>query len=384
MKIAIVTSLRGGVGTFTLSLIYGLSKLSSNTFDVYVVSPQISSFHRELINSILSKRSNFKLIYLCDIGKKLISGNIETICRFLFREISFESYDIIHFNYTWALGAYNISRAFRSEDVAIVQTVHGMPPLKFVNPELAPFFLLENYILKKIFLRKAIVVANSHYLSNLLKKLNLKVITIHNGIIDAFFDRSIDKEGSKRLMGIDGKRTILYADNIDRRKNPLPAILGAIYVCRKLKDCFLILAPPRRTKLMEKIVRILNIYDVKYKVFHSLSLRELTTIYEASDIIISSSNVEPFGYTLLEAMACASYPIVMKAGAYPEIVGNAGTLVKDNSPKSFARAIHRIILLNQYKLEELQYLARRRAMMFTATNMVRKYLKLYQYVVEHW
>jgi len=382
MKIAIVSSLRGGVGTFTLSLIYGLSKVSSDTFDVYVVSPQISSLHRELISNFLSKRSNFRLVHLCDVNKKLLSGNIETIFRFLFGEVSFENYDIVHFNYTWALGAYSIGSAFRSKNVAIVQTVHGLPPLKFVSPELTPFFFLENYVLKKIFLGGVIVVANSHYLSNLLKKLNLRAITIHNGIVDFFFDRSIDKEHAKRLIDIGDKKVILYVGSIDKRKNPLPAILGAAYVCRKLKNCFLILVHPRRTKLMEKVIRILNMYGVRYEVFHDLSLEELITTYEASDIIVSSSKIESFGYTILEAMACAAYPIVMKAGAFPEIVGNAGTLVEDDNPKSFARAIYRCALLNQQKLEELQYLARQRAMMFTATNMARKYLKIFNLLVE--
>ncbi len=54
----------------------------------------------------------------------------------------------------------------------------------------------------------------------------------------------------------------------------------------------------------------------------------LIQIYNAADILIAPSLHEGFGITLLEAMACGTPVITSNVSAMPEVVGDAGILVR--------------------------------------------------------
>ncbi len=75
--------------------------------------------------------------------------------------------------------------------------------------------------------------------------------------------------------------------------------------------------------------------------------------YSAADIFVHPSLYEPFGIVLVEAMATECAVVSTKVGGIPEVVGDAGILVKPRSSKGIANAIETIAhdkkLMNKYK-----------------------------------
>jgi glycosyltransferase involved in cell wall biosynthesis len=63
------------------------------------------------------------------------------------------------------------------------------------------------------------------------------------------------------------------------------------------------------------------------------------------DILVSSSHYEPFGRTLIEAMACELPVVATKVGGIPEVVadGETGILVPPREPEALADGVGRLL-----------------------------------------
>ena len=74
-----------------------------------------------------------------------------------------------------------------------------------------------------------------------------------------------------------------------------------------------------------------------------LSLRHIRAhwdkILAESWVYLQPSRYEGFGLAVAEAMACGTVPIVSRAGALPEIVGDAGVILSVTSPDSLATSL---------------------------------------------
>ncbi|WP_086929822.1 glycosyltransferase family 4 protein [Agarilytica rhodophyticola] len=76
---------------------------------------------------------------------------------------------------------------------------------------------------------------------------------------------------------------------------------------------------------------------VKFK--SNLSTQELVELYASSHIAVSPSLYEGFGLPVGEAMACQLPVIATDGGALPEVVGNAGYIVKAGDSQALARQL---------------------------------------------
>src|SRR6185369_8021894 len=56
-------------------------------------------------------------------------------------------------------------------------------------------------------------------------------------------------------------------------------------------------------------------------------------------VIVQASRHEAFGLSLAEGMLCGAAPVVTRAGALPEVVGDTGIIVDDQEPAGLAAAI---------------------------------------------
>ncbi|MGH7860542.1 MAG: glycosyltransferase family 4 protein, partial [Candidatus Binatia bacterium] len=63
------------------------------------------------------------------------------------------------------------------------------------------------------------------------------------------------------------------------------------------------------------------------------------------DVVVSASHVEPFGRTIIEAMACGKPVVATRVGGVPEIVveGTTGLLVDPGAPRQLADAAERLL-----------------------------------------
>jgi glycosyltransferase involved in cell wall biosynthesis len=66
---------------------------------------------------------------------------------------------------------------------------------------------------------------------------------------------------------------------------------------------------------------------------------DLPALYSGAKVFILPSLSEGFGLTALEAMACGTPVVASAAGALPETVGQAGSLVDPDDPDALADAI---------------------------------------------
>ncbi len=80
-----------------------------------------------------------------------------------------------------------------------------------------------------------------------------------------------------------------------------------------------------------------------------LRKEQLWNFYRGIDILVLPSLTAPhwteqLGSVLAEAMACGVPVIGSSSGAIPEVVGNCGMIVEENSPTALAEAIHALAL----------------------------------------
>ncbi len=94
---------------------------------------------------------------------------------------------------------------------------------------------------------------------------------------------------------------------------------------------------------------------------------------------------EPFGYTLIEAMASGTPVIAYNRGAVSEIVidGKTGFICEPNDVNSMEKAIHKIFDMPEDEYRLMRQACRKRVEdYFTAKKMVDEYEKLYHKIIQ--
>jgi glycosyltransferase involved in cell wall biosynthesis len=71
--------------------------------------------------------------------------------------------------------------------------------------------------------------------------------------------------------------------------------------------------------------------------------QELPGLLNLAELLVYPSHYEGFGLPVLEAMACGTPVVCSDAASLPEVVGQAGLLVRPGDPKHLSAAIGRLI-----------------------------------------
>jgi glycosyltransferase involved in cell wall biosynthesis len=74
-----------------------------------------------------------------------------------------------------------------------------------------------------------------------------------------------------------------------------------------------------------------------------LTRAELDDLLRRASVYVQASKHEGFGLALAEAMLAGCIPVVTKAGALPEVVGDVGVQVETNDPEALADGISRAL-----------------------------------------
>lgn len=139
----------------------------------------------------------------------------------------------------------------------------------------------------------------------------------------------------RRRLSLPADPLVLFVGKARRRKN-LPVLIEAV---RMLRECM----RPAPTLVLAgvdaaDVPRSAGVLPLGY-----VPDRELVHLYNLARVLAYPSISEGFGFPPLEAMACGTPVVAGRAGALPEVSGNAALLVDPASPADLAAALRSAI-----------------------------------------
>ncbi|MCL4459347.1 MAG: glycosyltransferase family 4 protein [Chloroflexi bacterium] len=108
---------------------------------------------------------------------------------------------------------------------------------------------------------------------------------------------------------------------------------------------------------------------------------DLPALYSLADLFVFPSLYEGFGLPLLEAMACGTPVIASTSSALPEVVGDAGLLVKPTDVAGLAEAMGRTLSDRDLR-QDMVRKGLERSKRFTWRGAAEKILRIYQRAFE--
>jgi glycosyltransferase involved in cell wall biosynthesis len=94
--------------------------------------------------------------------------------------------------------------------------------------------------------------------------------------------------------------------------------------------------------------------------------------YTAASLLVHACEIETFGLSVLEAMACGRTVLAVDGGAVPEVLGDTGILSPANDPEAFSARLRELWADPQHRAA-LGTAARRRAQQFSLSDMQQAY-----------
>ncbi len=140
---------------------------------------------------------------------------------------------------------------------------------------------------------------------------------VYHGIDIDIFDTNMKKEDLRKIYHIPQDKTILlYVGRFSKDKNFLELLETFSILDNLYKDTFhlILVGDGPDKKYIEKMCKNYTLLEyIKNK-------RELSLIYHLSDIFISASKTDTFGYSLIEAQSCGLPVVAYKVASFPEVV----------------------------------------------------------------
>jgi glycosyltransferase involved in cell wall biosynthesis len=179
-----------------------------------------------------------------------------------------------------------------------------------------------------------------------------KVVMIPNGVDTEVFRP--DREARAKLRGEldinESTRLIGAVGRLDPVKD-LPVFLqAAAIVSRQINDARFLCAgagPAEYTQQLKALAGDLGIAD---KVIWMDARHDVAAVYNALDLLVSSSRAESFPNAVAEAMSCGVPCVVTDVGDSALLVGDCGLVVPPQNPEALATGIIRSLEANRTEL----------------------------------
>ncbi len=195
-----------------------------------------------------------------------------------------------------------------------------------------------------------------------------KIVVTPNGVDPAF---------TQQGPSPDGKTYALVVGTLQPRKDPDAAIEALALLDDQ--DLRLVFAGPDKggrahaERTAERTAERVGLAArVEFK--GHVPQTELAALYRGAACLVFPSRYEGFGLPALEAMASGTPVVATRAGALPEVTGDAAILVDDRSPAALAGAIERALA----DRERLVAAGLARAAQFTWAETARRTLAVYR------
>ncbi|MFO8052880.1 MAG: glycosyltransferase family 4 protein [Candidatus Omnitrophota bacterium] len=180
------------------------------------------------------------------------------------------------------------------------------------------------------------IIAVSHFIEKELIGLGCNhrnTTTIHHGIDEKMFRPNINpKKAYNKYPQLKGRKVFFHPARMGLAKGCDVSIKALRLVKERIPDVMLVLAGTKniidwglsQQKDIAYIIKLVDNFKLRDNVtIDSYPLGLMPYMYAASDVAIYPSSVsEPFGLTMLEAMASSKPMVVTRAGGMPEIVSD--------------------------------------------------------------
>lgn len=195
------------------------------------------------------------------------------------------------------------------------------------------------------------VIAVSEFIAKELISIGVskrKITVVYHGIDTKKFSPGNPKSIFKEYPILKNKRVFFHPARTGLAKGSDISIKALRIIKKTIPNVILILAGTKhiidwgasQQKDLAYIVQLVRRFGLEKNTFMDVFTREeMPELYQASEFAIYPSSVgEPFGLTMLEAMACARPMIVTNCGGMPEVVkdGVNGFVVKARDYKALA------------------------------------------------
>lgn len=278
--------------------------------------------------------------------------------------------DVIHANSAYAF-------AFKRNETPLVVTEHHYT----LDPAYRPYkSIAQNFYHEALvgrYLRRSYAAADAITTDSLF---TAKVLAEHAGVrvtrtipLWADYDEFSPLDGPQRVARENANFRLLFVGNSSRRKGAdiIPSL------ARRLGDGFEICctAGLRQHRHAEQVDNL--------SVLGRLTPRQLVQEYRKCDAVLVPSRYEGFGYSALEAMACAKPVVGFRCGAIEEVVAETRTgLLCDIDDMDALEANCRLLANNHAEVERLGLAGRERATTnFAESKAIDSYLEIYQSLI---
>ena len=159
-----------------------------------------------------------------------------------------------------------------------------------------------------------------------------KIVVTPNGV-----DAAFSPEGPRR----DGRPYALFVGTLQPRKDPLTAIEALPLLEHDLR---LVIVGPDKGGGAEARRAVTQLeLGGRVEFTGHVERDELAQLYRGAACLVFPSRYEGFGLPVLEAMASGTPVVATRAGAVPEVAGDAAILIEPGDPVALAGGIERAL-----------------------------------------
>ncbi len=203
------------------------------------------------------------------------------------------------------------------------------------------------------------IIAVSHFIRKELIGIGLpdaKVTTIHHGVDTNVFHPKVDTRRAYRdYPQLRDKQIIFHPARMGMAKGCDVSIKAFNIIHKHFPDAMLVLAGTKniidwgstQQKDIAYFVNLIRYFKLEKRIMvDSYALDQMPGLYGVADVVIYPSTAqEPFGLTMLEAMATAKPMVVTRAGGMPEIISDGinGFVIPPKDFEELAGVIMRLL-----------------------------------------
>lgn len=294
----------------------------------------------------------------------------------LLRVFKKERFDIVHTHSTKPGILARISAKIALTP-KVIHTVHGISFHKYEKLSKRIVYFAIEYIAS--FFSNSIITVNKNYIKYYKSIPSVSVGCIYNGVD---FKSLIVSQESENIKSANSKKSvsILFLARFDDQKNPLLLIKAIEKVCQigilQHKIEVIMVGDGPLLDCCKSYVKDIGLVDVVS--FYGWC-DDVSKKFNQADIFCVPSNYEAFGLVFVEAGYFGLPCISTNVEGIPEVISHqkTGLLCEPNNVQALSDCIIKLVN-DDFLRKELGEAARIKALQFSVTTMVEKYISVYE------